>query len=190
MKVDPELATRLLERVESGDLEAQAQLLPMVYEELRLIANGYLRGERQGHTLQPTALVHEAWMRLIGGSGPPETRDRGHFVALGAKAMRNVLVDHHRARGALKRNAGGERLALDQVTAFVEEHGFDLVGLDEALEQLESFDPELGRLVELRYFAGLTIEQTASVLEVSTPTVERHWRIARMWLRERLPGLR
>jgi RNA polymerase sigma-70 factor, ECF subfamily len=189
MSVDPELATRLLERVEAGDLAAQKELLPMVYEELRLIANGYLRGEGHGHTLQPTALVHEAWIRLIGGSGPPQMRDRGHFVALGARAMRNVLVDHYRARGALKRD-GGERLALDQVTAFVEENGVDVVGLHEALEKLESFDPELGRLVELRFFGGLTIEQTSEVLELSTPTVERHWRIARMWLRERLPGLR
>lgn len=189
MDAEPDLATQLIRRLESGDLDAQRELLPLVYGELRRIAASYLRGERTGHTLQPTALVHEAWMRLIGGEGPPTTRSQRHFVALGARAMRNVLVDHHRARGALKRDAGGDRVALDQVTAFVEENGFGLVELHEALEQLEQMDEELGRLVELRYFAGLTIQETAALLEVSTPTVERRWRIARMWLRERLPGL-
>jgi RNA polymerase sigma factor (TIGR02999 family) len=184
-------ATRLLERIEGGDAAASAQLLPLIYDELRRIAGGYLRrGGEVGPTLQPTALVNEAWLRLVGGAQPVAARDRGHFCAIAARAMRNVLVDHRRARAARKRDAGGARETLAGVAASVRERGADVLELHEALERLEALDPELGRLVELRYFAGLSISETSAALDLSTATVERRWRVARAWLREFLPELR
>ncbi len=183
-------ATRLFDRIERGDPAASAELLPLIYDELRRIAGGYLRrGGEVGPTLQPTALVNEAWLRLMGGAEPLAARDRGHFCALAARAMRNVLVDHRRARGAQKRDAGGVRETLAGVEASVQERGADVLELHDALGRLEALDPELGRLVELRYFAGLSISETASALELSTATVERRWRVARAWLREFLPEL-
>ncbi len=183
-------ATRLIERIEGGDPAASAEFLPLIYDELRRIAGGYLRrGGEVGPTLQPTVLVNEAWLRLVGGDRPAAARDRGHFCALAARAMRNVLVDHRRARGAQKRDAGGERETLAGVAASVRERGADVLELHDALERLEALDPELGRLVELRHFAGLSIAETAAALELSSATVERRWRVARAWLREWLPEL-
>jgi RNA polymerase sigma factor (TIGR02999 family) len=186
MKGDPGEATQLLQRMEEGDAEAAGELLPILYEELRAIAHRYMQGERTGHTLQPTAVVNEAYVRLFEGEDQ-RWESRAHFVGVAARAMRNVLVDHARARKAQKRGGDHKRQALDCVLAHYEENQLDPLALHEALERLAAMDPELARLVELRFFAGLTIEETAPVLGVSTPTVERRWRVARMWLRKELP---
>ncbi len=182
-------ATRLLSAVEAGESGAAEKLLPLVYGELRSIAEGLMGGERRDHTLQPTALVHEAYVRLIEGAGRGPWSSRSHFVRVAARAMRNVLVDHARSRSAQKRG-GGRRIehALDLALGELEKNVPDLVALDAALERLERLDEPLARIVELRFFGGLTIEETASVLGVSAPTVERGWRVARMWLRTELSG--
>ena len=175
--------TLLLRRIESGDREAGAELLELVYGELRDLAAGYMAGERAAHTLQPTALVHEAWVRLMGAEGA--WKDRAHFVGFAALAMRRVLVDHARRRRAEKRG-GGRREPLDTVVAVFEERGADLVALGEALERLEALDPELARIVERRFFAGATNAEVAADLGVSERTVERGWSTARAWLRAEL----
>lgn len=183
-------ATQLLGRAQRGDEAAAAELIPLIYEELRRIAAGYLRrGAEVGPTLQPTLLVNEAWLRLMGGERAPEIRDRGHFCAIAARAMRNVLVDHRRARGAAKRDLGA-RETLAEIGDSIEEQGASLLDLDQALESLEAMDSELGRIVELRFFGGLSIAETAEALDISTATVERRWRVARAWLRKFLPELR
>lgn len=176
--------TRLLEQASAGDRQASERLLPLVYAELRRQAERAMGAERADHTLQPTALVHEAYLRLIGT--PTRWESRGHFVRVAARAMRNILVDHARARRAQKRGEGHERTALDGVLATYEERQLDVLVLHEALERLLLLDEPLGRLVELRFFAGLSIEETARVLGSSPATVERHWRVARMWLRREL----
>jgi RNA polymerase sigma factor (TIGR02999 family) len=182
--MDTSEATRLLERFAAGDRQAADLLLPLVYAELRRQAARAMGGERADHTLQPTALVHEAYLRLF--DAPASFESRAHFVRVAARAMRNVLVDHARARGAQKRGDGRERVALDGVLAAYEERDLDVLALHEALERLLELDEPLGRLVELRFFAGLSIAQTAEVLGSSTATVERHWRVARLWLRREL----
>lgn len=189
---DPPAAdpTRLLERIAGGDAGAACELLPLVYGELHRVAEALMERQPAGHTLQPTALVHEAWLKLFGGKLPGELRDRGHFLSVAARAMRQVLIDHVRARRAERRGGGAQKLGLDQLAAAIEEEAEDVLGLHEALEELERLDPELALVVELRFFAGLTIEATAKALGVSTPTIERRWRVARMLLRERLPALR
>lgn len=189
---DPPAAdpTRLLERIAGGDAGAACELLPLVYGELHRVAEALMERQPAGHTLQPTALVHEAWLKLFGGKLPGELRDRGHFLSVAARAMRQVLIDHVRARRAERRGGGAQKLGLDQLAAAIEEEAVDVLGLHEALEELERLDPELALVVELRFFAGLTIEATAKALGVSTPTIERRWRVARMLLRERLPALR
>ncbi len=158
-----------------------------VIAELRALAAKYLAGERPGHTLQPTALVHEAFLRLTGSPGVPA--DRSEFIALAATSMRRVLVDHARARRAAKR--GGDRrrappLALDGAAAKWDQPQVDLLALDEALEKLAALDPRQARIVELRFFGGLGVEAAAQVLGVSTRTVEADWRMARAWLRREL----
>lgn len=180
--------TILLDRISEGDREAAEQLLPMLYGELKAIAVRSMQQERSNHTLQPTALLHEAYMRLVGGSAEPQYENRQHFVRLAARAMRNVLVDHARGKLAEKRGAGVEHTPLDTVLHGIEEQDVDVIALHEALEKLHEVDEPLARLVELRFFAGLTIEETAAALEVSTPTVERRWRVARMWLQRELPA--
>ena len=179
-------ATQLLQRASQGDRAAAEALLPVLYEELHGVAERAMRGERDDHTLQPTALVHEAYMRVMGGAETPDWEDRGHFVRLAARAMRNVLVDHARARKAVRRGEGQKPAPLDGLLAYFEERELDVVELHETLEKLYTTDEALGRIVELRFFAGLTIEETAKALGVSTPTIERHWRVARMWLRREL----
>jgi RNA polymerase sigma factor (TIGR02999 family) len=143
-----------------------------------------MRDQGPHHTLQPTALVHEAWMRLTGG----HFIDREHFAAVAAKAMRSVLVDHARRRGTLKRGGGRVRAELDGVLALFHERSPDLLALDDALRRLGENDPELARIVELRFFGGLSIEETARVLASSTASVTRGWRVARMWLVRELEG--
>ena len=179
-------ATQLLARLSAGDEAAGNELLPFVYDELRRVAGSCMRTERDAHTLQPTALVHEAYMRLMGVNDTPHWQDRQHFIRLAARAMRNILVDHARKRGAAKRGGSSDPVPLDQVVASFEEQSLDVIALHECLEQLSEMDEELGKLVELRFFAGLTIEETAKVMELSPATVERRWKVARMWLRDKL----
>lgn len=178
-------ATTYLSQLAAGDARAADELFGLVYTELRSLAGSYLRGGGS-QTLQPTALVHEAYLRMISADAGEGWSSRAHFLGVAAKAMRSVLVDHVRARGARKRGGELQRVPLDDLVEQLEQSGSDLVALDDALGALAELDSELARLVELRFFGGLTIEETAKVLEVSTATVERSWRTARLWLRARL----
>ena len=177
--------TELLARLRRGDAGAAEALLPRVYDELRALARRAMADERAGHTLQATALVHEAWVRLAGGDA---AADRSAFLRVAARAMRQVLIDHARRRGALKRGGGAANEGLDAVLVEVEAHSPDVLALESALERLGAVDASLAQLVELRFFAGLTIEETARVLETSHATVERRWAMARMYLRRELGG--
>ena len=181
-------ATRLVQRLGQGDERAASELLPLVYDELRRIASGYLRREREGHTLEPTALVHEAWAKLV-RQEDARVDDAAHFRALASNAMRRVLVDHARSRAASKRAAEGERVTLAGVgRAEEEEEGFDVLGLDAALEKLARVSERQARVVELRFFGGLEIEDAARALGVSARTVVGDWRVARAWLARELDG--
>lgn len=177
--------TGLLRQWTEGDQDALQKLMPIVYEELRRLAGHYLRLERPNHTLQPTALVNEAFLRLV-GQKEVVWQNRAHFFGIAAQMMRRILVDHARRRAAAKRDAG-LRVELTQPGA---EEAFDrepeLLALDEALTQLEALDPRQARIVELRFFGGLTVEETAEVTGVSARTVKREWRTARAWLRREL----
>ena len=154
--------------------------MPLVYQELHDIAHRCLRRERSSHTLQSTALVHEAYLRLV-HRAPPDTQNRAHFAALAARLMREILVDYARARGAAKR--GGDcRVELDEALAAPKKQGADVLALDDALNELQAMDEQQGRIVELRFFGGLTIEETAYVLEISAATVKRDWSVAKAWL--------
>jgi len=183
----PGQVTELLVAWRRGDESAAERLIPLVYDDLRARAAGALRRERRAHTLTPTALVHEAYLRLVEGR-PPEVEGRKHFLAIAARVMRRVLVDHARARNAAKRNQGKEALSLDEALTLGDGRGPALVRLDDALSALASFDPDKARLVELRYFAGLTIEETADVLDTSPATVKREWALARAWLHREVKG--
>jgi RNA polymerase sigma factor (TIGR02999 family) len=178
--------TRILAAIGAGDPDAAGRLLPLVYEELRALAARKLAGEAPGQTLQPTALVHEAYLRLLGPGEPPAYRDRGHFFAAAATAMRRILVDQARRKRAAKRGGGWGRQELEGVAA--PEPDEDLLALEEVLQKLAARDPQKARLVELRYFAGLTGEQAAEVLGISPTTADRHWKFARAWLRAELRG--
>lgn len=179
--------TQLLARWRDGELAARDQLLEQVYGELRRIAQRQFRRERPGHTLQATGLVHEAFERLVGQHAIPAA-DRGQFFAVAARMMRRVLVDHARARHADKRGGGAAMITLADDHHVPVERAIDLVRLDDALAALALLDPEQARLVELRYFAGLTIEDTAEALGVSPATVKREWTTAKAWLRRELAG--
>lgn len=181
--MDGEL-TQWLAAWRQGDLWARDRLVDAVYPELRAIAQRQLGGERAGHTLQATALVNEAYMRL-GGLDRIEWRDRAHFVHMAARVMREVLVDHARRRAAHKRD-GGERVSLTGIDLADGGDAVDVAALDSALAALERFDADKARIVELRYFGGLTIEETAEALGSSPATVKRHWQVARAWLFEAL----
>jgi RNA polymerase sigma-70 factor, ECF subfamily len=178
----PHEVTQLLERLNGGDQSALEQLFPLVYRELRLIARGQLRRERPGHTLQPTDLVHEAFLRLVGQD--VEWQNRAHFLGISAKVMRRVLVDHARARHADKRGGGAVRLPLDDVLNLSDEKAAGLVALDEALREMEKFDPVGVKLVELHFFSGLSMKETAEALGMSERTAYRHWRALRARLGE------
>jgi RNA polymerase sigma factor (TIGR02999 family) len=183
---DPQSVSRLLDAVRRGDREALNHVAPLVYAELRRLAGRYLESERSGHTLQPTALVHEAWIRLA-GQGDPDWRNRAHFVACAAHAMRHVLVDHARARAAEKRGSDPIHVSLSEATpAAGGSQGVDLMGLDAAMERLAVLSPRQARVVELKYFGGLTNEEVATVLEVSASVVRKDWTVARAWLRREL----
>lgn len=180
--------TELLRAWGAGDAQAGEALVPLLYAELRRQARRALRREGEGHTLQPTALVHEAWLRLD-GQHDARWESRTQFLAVAAQAMRRVLVDHARARHALKRGAGGARVTLGDADRAAEApDAVDVLALDEALARLAEFDPRKARLVELRYFAGLSIPEAAAALGVSQATVGREWAVARMWLRRELDG--
>lgn len=181
----PDAAT-LLTGFASGDRpEAAAELLPLVYGELRALARHYLRGERSNHTLQPTALVHEAYLKLVDQTRV-DWKGRAHFLAIAAQAMRRILVDHARAVGAQKRGGDRRRLTLDGLPEDAPFRGAELLELSDALDRLAALSPRQARLVELRFMAGLTVEEAAEVLGVSTPTAERDWVFAKAWLRREL----
>ncbi len=179
--VTPGAVTELLEHARGGDQGALEKLIPLVYAELRKIAAGYLRRERVGHTLQATALVHEAYLRLLKDEDL-SFQNRAHFFAIAARSMREILVERARARDAAKRGGGRRRITLDEHVGGVGEQAVDVLALDEALERLARLDEGQARLVELRYFGGLTVEETAAALRVSPATVKRNWAVARAWL--------
>lgn len=160
-------------------------LLPLVYQELRRLAASYLRREKPGQTLQPTALVNEAYLRLL-KDRPDRWQNRAHFCAIAAHSMRQILIERARARHAEKRGGARARVTLDDALVAGGERSIDLVALDEALERLGQLDPEQARLIELRFFGGLTIEETAEAMEISPATVKRHWTVARAWLAREL----
>jgi RNA polymerase sigma factor (TIGR02999 family) len=176
----PKQVTELLLRWKHGDQKSLQDLLPLVYGELRRLAQHHLRGERSDHTLQSTALVHEAYLRLVKWSSLP-AESRGHFFALASQLMREILVDYARSRKAGKRD-GGTRLTLDEAGDFSHSRDVDLLALDDALNQLSRISPRQSRIVEMRYFGGLSIEETSEFLGVSSATVEREWAVARTWL--------
>jgi len=178
-------ATRELLRLDAGDPGSAERLLPLVYAELHSLARDLFRGERAGHTLQPTALVHEAWLRLIDGSAI-EWRGRAQFRSLAALAMRHVLADHARRCKAEKRGGGVRPATLVELPMRPEGAPVDLLVLHEALEQLAELDARQHRIVELRFFGGLSVEEVAAVLDLSVTSVEREWRAARAWLSRRL----
>ena len=168
--------------------ESLDSLLPIVYQELRRLAAGYLRRERPGQTLQPTALVHEAYLRLM-KDRPGRWQNRAHFCAIAAHSMRQILIERARARGAAKRGGARQRITLDEGLVAGSDRSIDLIALDEALERLAAIDPEQARLVELRFFGGLTVEETAEAMDISPATVKRHWTVAKAWLTRELEGL-
>lgn len=180
--------TRCLARLTAGDAEAAGELIELVYAELRRVAAAAMRGERATHTLDPTALVHEAWLRLLGHE-PRPFDDRGHFLRAAARAMRRILIDHARARRRQKR--GGATTSQEPLTEWLlaaEARQVDLVALDDALERLGAAAPDLAELVELRFFGGLSIAETATATNRSTASVERDWRCARALLRGLIDG--
>lgn len=182
--------TRLLADLRAGRSGAVEEVLPLVYDELRAIAARHLRRERPGHTLQPTALVHDAFLKLVDQTRV-EWQDRAHFFAIASQAMRRILVDHARARAAAKRGAGAARVSTDDTVVLADQPPLspeDLLSLDEALSALAAIDAGQARIVELRYFGGLTIEEAAEAMNISPATLKREWRLARAWLHRRLTG--
>ncbi len=173
--------TALLALVRGGDQQAAGQLLELVYPELRRLAQHYMGRERPAHTLQATALVHEAYLRIF-GSEPIEWQDRAHFFAVAARNMRQILVDHARSREAERHGGGRVQVSLDAATEVALGPDYDLIALDEALARLEALDPRASRVVELRFFGGLTETEAAEVLGISLATLKRDWEFARAWL--------
>ena len=176
----------LVDRATRGDKPALEALMPLVYGELRRLAAHYLRGERPGQTLQPTALVHEAYLRLL-KDRPERWQNRAHFSAIAAHSMRQILIERARARDALKRGGGQPRVTFDEgLHVAAPERSFDMVALDATLTRLAELDAGQARIVELRFFGGLSIEETAEAIGVSPATVKRHWALARAWLAREL----
>ena len=178
--------TRILSQIESGDPSAAEQLLPQVYEELRKLAAAKLAQEKPGQTLQATALVHEAYLRLVAGDQAQRWEGRGHFFAAAAEAMRRILIENARRRSRARHGGKWERVELDFADLKTRMQPNELLDLDEALRELERIDPPKARLVTLRYFAGMTIEQAAEVLGISRVTAHRYWVYARAWLHDRI----
>ena len=176
--------TQLLGQARAGNRDAESQLLGLVYDELRRLAAGYLRRERPNHTLQATALVHEAYLRLAGQKNT--LQNRGHFFGVAAQLMRRILVDHARAHQAGKRGGGKAQVSLEEAAPISAAESRELLDVDEALTRLAELDPRQGRVVELRYFGGLSVEETAEALGCTARTVNRDWRMAQAWLRNEL----
>ena len=179
--------TQLLVRWKNGSQAALDELFPLVYRELRALARSHLRRERPGHTLQATALVHEMFVRLATG-GRVDWQDRSHFFGVSARAMRQILVTHARQHGAQKRGGGADRVEMTDVAAPMVDRDIDLETLDAALTELSDMDPRLGKVVELRFFGGFTIDETADIMKCSAATVSRDWQIARLWLYRKMTG--
>lgn len=183
----PDEVARLIQAARAGDEDALAALMPLVYDELRRIARNQVRRERPGQTLQPTALVHEAWLRLMASRGlSPE--NRAHFLGIAANAMRQILVERARARHAQKRQGGRHRVTLDEGMLRDSGRPIDIEALDRALIRLTETNPEYARIVELRFFAGLTVEEAAEALNMSPATLKRRWTMAKAWLVRELEG--
>lgn len=178
-------ATQMLLDASNGHQQALDELLPVVYDELRRLAGRYLRRERPDHTLQPTALVNELYLRLVDQKNV-RWQNRAHFFAIAARSMREILVEHARSHNAAKRGGGAPRLTLSKAVAFFEERDVDLLALDDALNELEVIDSRKSRIVELRFFSGLGIEEAAEVMGISSATVIRQWRLAKAWLYRRI----
>jgi RNA polymerase sigma-70 factor, ECF subfamily len=184
----PEAVTELLRAWSDGDDGALERLLPLVEAELRRLARGYMLRERRGHTLQTTALVNEAFVRLA-DARRVSWQDRAHFLGISARLMRRVLIDHARARGYRKRGGGAQRVTLDEGLVASPDPGLDVLALDRALEALAKVDARKSKVVELRFFGGLSVEETAEVLHLSSDTVKRDWRLAKLWLLRELEGV-
>ena len=180
--------TQLLKRYGNGDQEALAELIPQIYDELRRLASCYLRSERVDHTLQTTALVHEAYLRLVDQT-QVEWNNRNHFFGVAAQMMRRILVDHARKHVSLKRGGSFAKVSLEQAAVFSRERPRELIAVDELLTRLASLDPQGSRIVELRFFAGLSLEETAEVTGLSTAKVRREWSVAKAWLRREIGKL-
>ncbi len=186
MEENSQQITQLLNQWSNGDAEVLDDLMPLVYVELRRQASGYLRRERSNHTLQPTALINEAYLKLI-DQRDVKWQNRAHFFAIAAQAMRRILVDYARERKREKRGGAAENLPLDEALTIVsQEKSVDLVALDEALNKLARFDERQAKVVELRYFSGLSIDETAEVLNVSNVTIRRDWNMAKAWLHQEI----
>lgn len=183
----PKQVTALLRAWSDGKEGALDQLLPLVEAELRRLARIYMARERRGHTLQTTALINEAFVRLVDTKGL-RWQDRAHFLGISARLMRRVLVDHARARGYQKRGGGAQRVTLTDALAMSAEPALHVIDLDRALKALEAVDPRKANVVELRFFGGLSVEETANVLHVSADTIKRDWRLAKLWLLRELEG--
>jgi RNA polymerase sigma factor (TIGR02999 family) len=181
----PDDVTQLLESWSNGDREALERLMPLVYDELHRLARRYLRRERSDHTLQSTALVHEAYLRMVDQKNV-RWENRAHFFGVAAQSIRHILVDHARSHNAAKRGAGAAKLSLDEAIGVPEKREVDLLALDHAMEGLATLDPQQSRIVELRFFGGLSIEETAEVLHISPATVKRDWVMAKAWLYQNL----
>ena len=185
-KADPSNITEMLHQWTLGKTEVMNELLPKIYDELHRRAKAYLRRERQNHTLQPTALVHEAYLKLI-DQRDDNWQSREHFFAIAAQAMRRILVDHARNRHRVKRGGSSEDLPLEEaLLAVADESNVDLIALDEAMAKLAEFDPQRERIVELRYFGGLTVDEAAKALGISRATAARDWQVAKAWLHREL----
>ncbi len=183
-KAEMHEVTRLLQSLNAGNREAVDALVPLVYAELRKLAAHYLKSERKGHTLQPTALVHEAFLRLI--EQETDWQNRAHFFAMAASLMRRILVDYARSYTAEKRGGAAEKISLEDVFVFAKEKPLQIIALDESLEELAKIDPRRAQVVEMRFFAGLNNEEIAEVLGVHSNTVLRDWNLARAWLKTQL----
>lgn len=184
----PGEVTLLLADLRRGDQAALGRLMPLVYDELRRLAGHYMRGERAGHTLQPTAVVHEAYLKLAGQDWA-QWQDRAHFIGVAARQMRRILVDYARQHVAAKRGGTPVKVDLDaHANGFSESKSAEILAVDEALERLRNLDPRQAEVLELRYFGGLTVEETAAQLGVSARTVKRDWSVGLLWLRAELAG--
>src|SRR5690349_20625817 len=181
----PQELTRLLEEWTAGRQAALDLLVPVLYDELRRLASHYMRGERTGHLLQTTAVVHEAYLRLVDRNNV-SCRNRSEFFAIAAQVMRRVLLDHARERDRVKRGSGGTPVSLDEAAVLSEDRAAELIAIDSALEGLAAFDARKGRVFELRYFGGMSVEEVAEALRVSPVTVARDWRMAKVWLRRQM----